>query len=217
MNLPWYGCSRCTCFVRTCSGSARSDHESSRSSAAYSSSWVTATGLATSLARQELLAERNVRCRPREPRVRLFRVRSRLLHAGRMLQRRLVARVEDHVGTNPVPDGQHEREPFPGADDRVRRVGRTVEVVPLLQRHLLALDDQQALAAEDEKTLLVRLLVVHRHRLAGLQRRQVDAEFREPFLVLVELARRAELVLLPAELPDALDPPTHSGDSTVWC
>ena len=43
MNLPWYGCRRWTCFVRTFSGKARSDHESSRSSVAYSSSCVTAT------------------------------------------------------------------------------------------------------------------------------------------------------------------------------
>src|SRR6185437_4437306 len=43
MNLPWYGCSRWTCFVRSRSGSSASDHERSRSSVAYSSSWVTAT------------------------------------------------------------------------------------------------------------------------------------------------------------------------------
>src|SRR3954452_18267597 len=43
MNLPWYGCSRWTCFVRSRSGSSASDQERSRSSAAYSSSWVTAT------------------------------------------------------------------------------------------------------------------------------------------------------------------------------
>src|SRR5581483_6738897 len=43
MNFPWYGCSRWTCFVRTRSGSSASDHERSRSSVAYSSSWVTAT------------------------------------------------------------------------------------------------------------------------------------------------------------------------------
>src|SRR6478609_6044364 len=43
MNLPWYGWSRWTCFVRSRSGSSASDHERSRSSVAYSSSWVTAT------------------------------------------------------------------------------------------------------------------------------------------------------------------------------
>src|SRR5690242_2907118 len=43
MNLPRYGWRRCTCFVRTRSGSSRSDHESSRSIPAYSASWVGAT------------------------------------------------------------------------------------------------------------------------------------------------------------------------------
>src|SRR5215831_9612030 len=43
MNFPWYGWRRWTCFVRTRSGSAASDHERSRSSVAYSSSCVTAT------------------------------------------------------------------------------------------------------------------------------------------------------------------------------
>ena len=43
MNLPWYGWRRWTCFVRSRSGSAASDHERSRSSVAYSSSCVTAT------------------------------------------------------------------------------------------------------------------------------------------------------------------------------
>src|SRR6476619_5180179 len=43
MNLPWYGWSRWTCFVRSRSGSSASDQERSRSSVAYSSSCVTAT------------------------------------------------------------------------------------------------------------------------------------------------------------------------------
>src|SRR3954452_12451283 len=43
MYLPWYGWRRWTCFVRSRSGSAVSDHERSRSSVAYSSSWLTAT------------------------------------------------------------------------------------------------------------------------------------------------------------------------------
>src|SRR5215471_3636392 len=42
MNLPWYGWSRWTCFVRSRSGSSASDHERSRSRVAYSSSCVTA-------------------------------------------------------------------------------------------------------------------------------------------------------------------------------
>src|SRR3954453_12748971 len=110
MNLPWYGCRRCTCFVRTCSGSARSDHESSRSSAAYSSSWVTATRPATSLAREELLAEVDFRCRPCEAGVGHARLRRLQFDAGAVLQRRLVTGVEDDVGADSVAHREHERE-----------------------------------------------------------------------------------------------------------
>src|SRR5436305_9658839 len=54
MNLPWYGWSRWTCFVRSRSGSAASDHERSRSSVAYSSSCVTATRQDSTLASERL-------------------------------------------------------------------------------------------------------------------------------------------------------------------
>src|SRR6201986_2762529 len=56
MNLPWYGWRRWTCFVRSRSGSAASDHERSRSRVAYSSSCVTATHV-TSAPRSERLRE----------------------------------------------------------------------------------------------------------------------------------------------------------------
>src|SRR5579884_1460612 len=51
MNLPWYGCSRWTCFVRSRSGRSRSDHERSRSISAYSASCVAATAPSVSTAR----------------------------------------------------------------------------------------------------------------------------------------------------------------------
>src|SRR6478752_7321243 len=54
MNLPWYGWSRWTCFVRSRSGSSASDHERSRSSVAYSSSCVTATRRDSTLASERL-------------------------------------------------------------------------------------------------------------------------------------------------------------------
>src|ERR1051326_18330 len=54
MNLPWYGWRRWTCFVRSRSGNAASDHERSRSSVAYSSSWVTATHRSSALGSERL-------------------------------------------------------------------------------------------------------------------------------------------------------------------
>src|SRR3954453_5193532 len=54
MNLPWYGWRRWTCFVRSRSGSSASDQERSRSSVAYSSSWVTATRRVSTLGLERL-------------------------------------------------------------------------------------------------------------------------------------------------------------------
>ena len=62
------------------------------------------------------------------------------------------------------------------AHERVRRVRRAMEEVPDAQEALLSLDDQQALAAEDEEVLLVGLAVVHRARLAGLEHVEPDPE-----------------------------------------
>ena len=56
---------------------------------------------------------------------------------------------------------------------------RAVHEVPLPQRPLLALDDQQRLAREHEEVLLVGLPVVHPHRLARARARRGDAELRE--------------------------------------
>ena len=76
-------------------------------------------------------------------------------------------------------DGQDDAGPVPGAHDHVVRPGRAVHEVPARERALLALDDQQRLADEHEEVLLVGLPVVHRHRLAGLEHDQVDADLQE--------------------------------------
>src|SRR4029077_13182926 len=70
-----------------------------------------------------------------------------------------------------------------------------------------ALNDQEALAAEDEKPLLVPLAVVHRHRLPWTQDRQIDAELVEAIPVFIELAGRTQLVLLPPQLAYVRDEP----------
>src|SRR4051794_33811632 len=57
MNLPWYGWSRWTCFVRSRSGRSRSDHERSSSRSAYSCSCVAATGSGLRRARLERLLD----------------------------------------------------------------------------------------------------------------------------------------------------------------
>src|SRR5262249_46889476 len=65
------------------------------------------------------------------------------------------------------------------ADDRVVRARRAVEEVPLPDRPLFALDDEKRLAREYEEVFLIDFPVVHRHRLARLNKCEVDPELRE--------------------------------------
>src|SRR3954454_7424889 len=80
--------------------------------------------------------------------------------------------------------------PVSRADDHVARPGRTVHEVPRAQGALIALDDQQPFARDDEEVLLVRLPVIHRHRLARPEREHVDAELLE-LVVVSEYAHAA--------------------------
>lgn len=52
-------------------------------------------------------------------------------------------------------DREDEARHLSGADDDVVRLGRAMNEVPLPQGPLLALDDEQRLAREDEKVLLI--------------------------------------------------------------
>jgi hypothetical protein len=66
-----------------------------------------------------------------------------------------------------------------------------MDEVPGPQAALLALDEQQALAGEDEEVLLLVLAVVHARGLAGREHADVDPEAREA-LVPLEAGERAE-------------------------
>src|SRR5581483_11837576 len=109
----------------------------------------------------------------------------------------------------------HHARAVAGADERVRRIRRAMEVVPLPQRPFLALDDEQALALDDEEPLLFRLAVIERARLARLE----DVDARAELDVLLERdeeAPRAELLVdEPRELADVPDVPlSHAGSSS---
>ncbi len=59
------------------------------------------------------------------------------------------------------------------------RPGWAVHEIPLPERALLPLDDEQRLAREHEEVFLIGLPVVHRHRHARLENAQVHSELRE--------------------------------------
>src|SRR5207244_13433359 len=64
-------------------------------------------------------------------------------------------------------------------DDHVRRFRRAMDEVPRAQLSLLAFDDQNCLARNDEEGLLVGLPVVHGHRFARPEHERIDAELFE--------------------------------------
>src|SRR5688572_16523634 len=100
---------------------------------------------------------------PRDRGVRHFRFRRLLLDPGAMPESHLVDRVPAPVRVVLVlarADRDHDARPEARADDRVLRPRRAVEEVPLPQRALLAFDDQERLAGDDQEVLLVELPVV---------------------------------------------------------
>src|SRR5205807_2056702 len=66
-----------------------------------------------------------------------------------------------------------------GAEDHVIGLSGAVHEVPGVKISLLALDDQEALAGQDEEVLLCSLAVVQPHRLSRLEDVEVDAKLAE--------------------------------------
>lgn len=117
--------------------------------------------------------------------------------AVRERQRR--ARI-DHAGVLAAGAGHEDgARPVPGAHEDVRRARRTVHEVPRVEVALLLLDEQQALAGEDEEVLLFRLAVIEGAGLAGLHHAEGVADLREAVAVAFERAVDAEAL---TALPD---------------
>src|SRR2546425_1653445 len=90
----------------------------------------------------------------------LVRIGRFALDARAMTGRELGDGVADAPVARPRADHQDRAGLVAGADEDVLGPGRGVEEVPRTQRPLLALDEQRALAGEDEKVLLLVLRVV---------------------------------------------------------
>ena len=115
----------------------------------------------------------------------------------------LIDRVATPAGARLVlarTHGEDAGRPGSSAHDYVLRPGRAVDEIPLPQGSLIALDDQQRVAEEDEKILLIGFPVVHPHRLAGSQHEEVDADLREVGLAIERQARAAPVAVEPARL-----------------
>ena len=92
-----------------------------------------------------------------------------------MAQRQFGAGVDD-VAVRARADGEDRARPVAGADEHVLGPVRAMDEVPLAQRSLLALDQQQALTRQDEEVLLLVLAVVLAGRLAGGEHADVEPE-----------------------------------------
>ena len=84
-------------------------------------------------------------------------------------------RVEDRASRSASPGHEDDAGAVTRADDDVLGSGRAVEEVPRAERALLALDEQQALAGENEEVLLGLLFVVEAVRLTRLEHGQTDS------------------------------------------
>jgi hypothetical protein len=93
-------------------------------------------------------------------------------------------------------DGEDDRDPLARAYDHVLRPGRRVHEVPRLERPLLAVHEQHALAREHEEVFLRTLLVVEAQGLPGLHHADIDPELRKRrALAALEHAAGAERVV----------------------
>src|SRR5437867_1729646 len=93
-------------------------------------------------------------------------------------------------------------------DEAVLGAGRAMHEVPRFERPLLALDQQKALAGEDEEVLLVGLTVIPPARLTRLEYGEREADVGEGCVVALEDAGGAErLVRHPRSIRDADDEP----------
>ena len=91
------------------------------------------------------------------PHVRLFRVGRLLVHARAVARRELRHRVAHMPVPGPGAGHQDRARLVAGADEDVLRSRRAMDEVPRPQPPLLTLDEQQALAGENEEVLLLSI------------------------------------------------------------
>src|SRR4051812_14849276 len=131
-----------------------------------------------------------------EARVGLLRAVGLALHARAVAERDVVHRIADAAAGAAGADGEHDARAVAGADEDVFRPRRAVHEAPRAQEPLLALDQQEALARQDEEVLLRVLPVVEPVRLARMKDADADPDLLEVLAGrLVRHVRAAAVVL----------------------
>src|SRR5919197_597337 len=130
----------------------------------------------------------------REGRIGLARLRRLDLHARSVAQRRLRPRVHGGAPVRAGAGHEDHARALARADEDVLGARRAVDEVPRTQAPLLPLDDEQALARQDEEGPLVALALVEPVGLAGVKDVDRIAHLRKLDRVALDDARGAELL-----------------------
>jgi hypothetical protein len=149
-----------------------------------------------------------------KPSVCLVNVIRLLLDAGAMAESSLVHRVAAPAWAGQMltrSDGEDDAPRISGPDDRVLRLGGAVHEVPRSQWPLLALDDQQCLAREDEEVLLIGLPVVHPHLFTRREHIETDSNLWERRFAFEAQTLSSPLLVTPGALTGVQDEPALRG------
>jgi hypothetical protein len=150
----------------------------------------------------------------RKPSVCLVNVIRLLLDAGAMTEPSLVHGVAAPARAPRMrtrANGEDDAASSSCADDGVLRLGWAMHEVPLPQRPLLALDDQQRLAGQDEEVLLVGFPVVHAHRLARREHIETDSNLRKGRFAFEAQTLSSPLLVAPRAVTGVEDEPALPG------
>src|SRR5215217_3633737 len=101
------------------------------------------------------------------------------LDACAVAQGKLRARVRDPLLARAPAGHEDHAWTVARADEDVLRLRRAVDEVPRAKPPLLALDQQHALACDDDEVLLVRLTVIEAARLSRLQHAERESNLPE--------------------------------------
>src|SRR6266511_3880795 len=143
---------------------------------------------------QSVPAVRALRLPMRKRRVRLGRGARLRLDAGAAVAGEFGARIHDALLPSARTRHEDHARTVSSSDEGVLGARRAVHEVPRLEAPLLAVDEQQALAGEDEEVFLVGLSVVQPARLAGLEHRQRAAHRGNPWRLEIGTAANNGLV-----------------------
>src|SRR5689334_6312323 len=137
------------------------------------------------------------------------------MEPGLVFQGNRIDGVDRVAGADPATDRDQKGGASARANDDVRYSRRAVQVVPLLQLSLLAFDDQETFAGENEEALLMVLSVVERDRLPRPDDTEIEAKLGEALTLLEVAVHAGGSAVVPLHLANVADEPTPHKSVTL--